>query len=265
MAQSKAGSHWKERMPPERAYKRRARASTPTVEQDRAAGGRDRREVSLDDGGFARASITLRLYRRTRRIRAYLRWSQGGRTREKYVCEVEHDTRGKNLSAAWRQARLQGLVSERVLPPGSTASSLNARSSMRGNRGRDTKPELLLRSALHRRGMRYRVSARPVPGLRRTADLVFVRARVAVFVDGCYWHGCPEHLRPARANGAFWRDKIATNRARDAETNRILSEEGWDVLRFWEHEAPDTAADRVVDLVREKTEDARHRDSPTHS
>ncbi|SEC33516.1 T/G mismatch-specific endonuclease [Streptomyces melanosporofaciens] len=253
------GSHqegWRRQgPPPDRAWRGkpgRSRAAL-TAEQDRAAGGRAVRYVDLGEGRYALASIALKVLPKTRRIRAYLRWSDEGRTPTKYVCEVCYPTRARNLAAAWAEARARGLVGERQLPSGSWASSSSVRASMRGNRGKDTVPEKALRSLLHGRGLRYRVSARPVPTLRRTADLVFTRARVAVFVDGCYWHGCPEHLRPATTNSAFWQDKIAANRVRDAETDRILAEEGWDVLRFWEHEDPEVAAERVADLVREKT------------
>lgn len=121
---------------------------------------------------------------------------------------------------------------------------------MRGNKGRDTAPELRLRSILHRQGLRYRVSTRPLPELRRTADIVFTKVRVAVFVDGCFWHGCPEHLRPASRNPEFWREKIEANKSRDEETDRLLEEAGWTVVRVWEHEEPDAAARRVMEVVR---------------
>jgi DNA mismatch endonuclease (patch repair protein) len=120
---------------------------------------------------------------------------------------------------------------------------------MRANRGRDTKPELALRRAVHRRGLRYRVNARPLPGLRRTADLVFTRARVAVFLDGCFWHGCPVHHTVAATNAAFWADKVADNRRRDHDTDRRLTDAGWVALRVWEHEDPVDAAARVVAVV----------------
>jgi DNA mismatch endonuclease (patch repair protein) len=94
---------------------------------------------------------------------------------------------------------------------------------------------LALRSAVHALGLRYRVGVRPLPTVRRTADLVFTKARVAVFLDGCYWHGCPDHHRPAKTNAEFWRTKIASNRARDAETDRLLAEAGWRSVRVWEH------------------------------
>jgi DNA mismatch endonuclease (patch repair protein) len=94
------------------------------------------------------------------------------------------------------------------------------------------------------------VNIRPVPGLRRTADLVFTRAKVAVFLDGCFWHGCPEHLRPSRINERFWNLKIMGNKERDQDTDRRLIEAGWTVLRVWEHEDPEAAARRVVEVVR---------------
>ncbi|MFD0272680.1 very short patch repair endonuclease [Kitasatospora sp. NPDC059646] len=251
MPQIGDGGHWKERLPPERAYKRRAGSIAPALEQDRAAGGRNHRSVALGDGRYARASITLRLYRRTRRIRAYLRWSQDGETQERYVCEVERDSRKENLAEAWRHAREKGLVTEEPLPPESTASSQEVRASMRANRGKDTGPELALRSLLYNRGLRYRVNARPLAEIRRSADLVFPRDKVAVFVDGCFWHGCPEHYRPATRNADFWREKIEGNRARDAETTEKLSAAGWTVIRVWEHEDPAAAAERVDQWLRQ--------------
>ncbi|GCD99324.1 very short patch repair endonuclease [Embleya hyalina] len=224
-----------------------------SAEQDRAAGGIQRRAVNLGDGNFARASIALKVYPKTRRIRAYLRWSDQGRTRTRYVGEVDQPTRAANLAQAWRKAQTDQLVTTEPLPEGSWASSPAVRRSMTGNRGRDTKPELRLRSALHRRGLRYRVSVRPEEQLRRTADVVFVRSQVAVFVDGCYWHGCPEHHRPSSKNTAFWRQKIDGNRIRDAETTSALEAAGWTVVRVWEHEDADEAARRIAGIVRSKS------------
>lgn len=132
----------------------------------------------------------------------------------------------------------------------SWASSPAVRNVMRGNKGRDTKPELALRSAVHALGLRYRVGLRPVPQVRRTADLVFTKSRVAVFLDGCFWHGCPEHHRPAKVNSAFWTAKIAGNIARDGDTDSRLREAGWQVIRVWEHEAPADAAKRIREAVR---------------
>jgi DNA mismatch endonuclease (patch repair protein) len=116
-------------------------------------------------------------------------------------------------------------------------------------RRKDTKPELDLRRILHARGLRYRVTY-PVPGLpRRTIDVAFTRARVAIFIDGCFWHGCPDHATKPRANSEWWMRKLETNMARDTNTSRFLSEQGWTVLRFWEHEEPASVADRVQAAV----------------
>lgn len=120
---------------------------------------------------------------------------------------------------------------------------------MRANRGRDTRPELEVRRLVHARGMRYRVDVAPVPGLRRRADLVFTRVKLAVFIDGCFWHGCPEHWKGPKTNSEYWSTKIETNRSRDADTGRRLKAHGWEVLRFWEHEDPVAAADRIERAV----------------
>src|SRR5262249_8383110 len=107
-----------------------------------------------------------------------------------------------------------------------------------------------LRSAVHALGLRYRVGIRPLPQLRRTADLVFFRAKVAVFLDGCFWHGCPEPLRPARINEGFWNTKITRNQKRDQGHDHMLTEAGWTVSRVWEHEDPTDAAQRIASAVR---------------
>lgn len=138
----------------------------------------------------------------------------------------------------------------RPSPGGSWASSDAARATMRGNRSRDTKPELLVRRIVHAAGYRYRVNARPEKDLRRTADLLFRPARVAVFIDGCFWHGCPEHYVPPRANADYWLPKIARNRERDRDSTRRLEEAGWTVMRFWEHEDPDLVAGEISTAVR---------------
>ena len=126
------------------------------------------------------------------------------------------------------------------------------RKAMQGNRSRDTKPELVLRSILHRRGLRYRVSARPIPGVRRTADLVFPRVKVAVFVDGCFWHGCPTHYRQPGSNVDYWVAKVDRNVCRDQEVDSILRDAGWTVVRVWEHDDPISVADRVERVVRNR-------------
>jgi DNA mismatch endonuclease, patch repair protein len=129
--------------------------------------------------------------------------------------------------------------------PASWASSDATRHSMQGNRNRDTRPEKAVRSAVHAMGLRYRVAARPLHGVRRSADLVFRSRRVAVFVDGCFWHGCPDHFVLPRTNVAYWEAKIGRNRERDVETDGLLADAGWAVIRVWEHEDPNRGAERV--------------------
>ena len=121
---------------------------------------------------------------------------------------------------------------------------------MSAQAARDTGPELALRSELHSRGLRFRIHRRPVGGLRREADLVFPRERVAVFVDGCFWHGCPRHATWPKQNADFWRAKIEGNRRRDRETDAMLKQNGWKSFRVWEHEDVRTAADRIEAYVR---------------
>ena len=120
---------------------------------------------------------------------------------------------------------------------------------MRRQRERDTQPELALRSTLHRQGLRYRVHLRPLAALRREADIVFTRARVAVFVHGCFWHGCPDHATWPATNAAFWRTKIERNHERDRETRSALEAESWAVIEVWEHEVTEVAAERVAAIV----------------
>jgi DNA mismatch endonuclease (patch repair protein) len=115
---------------------------------------------------------------------------------------------------------------------------------------RDTKPELLLRRLLHARGLRFRVDRAVLKDRRRRADIVFGPACVVVFVDGCFWHGCPEHATWPAANADYWREKIETNRARDRDTDRRLAASGWRVIRVWEHEDPVAAADLIEAAVR---------------
>lgn len=138
-------------------------------------------------------------------------------------------------------------MAESVRRPGvPEASSAAALERMRRARRRDTKPEMAVRRLLHARGLRYRVDWSPLPGIRRRADLVFSRARVVVYVDGCFWHGCPVHGTWPRANAAWWREKIEANRKRDADTDEELRRHGWTVVRLWEHEDPEVGAAAVV-------------------
>lgn len=131
----------------------------------------------------------------------------------------------------------------------SWASSPASRKVMQGNRSRDTSPELAVRRLLHAAGLRYRVDYRPEPSLRRTADIVFTKRRVAVFLDGCFWHACPEHGTAARSNASYWSEKLRRNVARDADTTARLEAAGWTVLRFWEHEEPIHVAQKVATAV----------------
>ena len=120
---------------------------------------------------------------------------------------------------------------------------------MQGNRSSDTRPEVALRSALHRRGLRFRKHHAPVSGVRARADVVFVAARVAVFVDGCFWHRCPLHGTRPRVNAAWWQAKLDRNVERDRRVERALADAGWAVVRVWEHEDPAGAADRIAELL----------------
>ena len=132
----------------------------------------------------------------------------------------------------------------------SWASSDAVRRSMQGNRSRDTMPELAVRKLLHRLGFRYRVAHRPLPQFRATADIVFPRQRVAIFIDGCFWHGCDEHYRPAATNAEYWQSKIEHNIERDKRVTGVLLDAGWTVLRFWSHEAAEEVAVKVAEAVR---------------
>jgi DNA mismatch endonuclease (patch repair protein) len=113
---------------------------------------------------------------------------------------------------------------------------------------------MTVRSILHRSGLRYRVNAKPIPTFRRRADLVFCGRRVAVFVDGCFWHGCPDHRRIPKTNTEWWKTKIERNTRRDRDTDRRLSEAGWVVVRIWEHEDPGQAAALVAQALVEAAE-----------
>jgi DNA mismatch endonuclease, patch repair protein len=151
-----------------------------------------------------------------------------------------------------------------VLEPASSALALSPATSARMSRQarRDTAPELLLRRALHGLGVRFRVD-HPLPGMpRRRADLLLIRARIAVFVDGCFWHSCPVHATRPATNAAWWRAKLDRNVERDRDTDQRLEHLGWCVMRFWEHEDMDTAA-ALVSRQRRLRLDVRTRPSLT--
>lgn len=121
---------------------------------------------------------------------------------------------------------------------------------METQRTKDTSAELALRRALHSLGLRYRLNVK-VPGApRRTIDIAFTRAKVAIMVDGCFWHGCPLHCVPPKHNSQWWAEKLSGNIHRDAETTELLAAAGWRVLRIWEHEPVEEAAALIAEAVR---------------
>lgn len=122
---------------------------------------------------------------------------------------------------------------------------------MQGNRSHDTRPELAVRRLVHAQGLRYRIHARPEADIRRTADMLFRSAKIAIFIDGCYWHGCPDHFQLPVTNVSYWDQKINRNRERDVNTTAVLGERGWRVLRFWEHEDPSGIAQHIGSVVRQ--------------
>ncbi|WP_326742166.1 very short patch repair endonuclease [Streptomyces sp. NBC_01768] len=129
------------------------------------------------------------------------------------------------------------------------ASSPGVSARMSRQASRDTAPEVAVRKLLHASGYRYRVNER-VPGMsRRTIDIAFTRAKVAVMIDGCFWHGCPEHATQPKSNAEWWRKKLDRNMVRDAETTEHLTTAGWTVLRFWEHETSQDVAARITAVV----------------
>jgi DNA mismatch endonuclease, patch repair protein len=142
-------------------------------------------------------------------------------------------------------------------PPRPTASSLEVRRRMQATRRRDTPGEVALRSVLHGLGFRFRVDMQ-LPETRRRADIVFTRQRIAVFVDGCFWHGCPEHGTWPKTNATWWRQKIETNRRRDRDTDHRLSAAGWTVLRFWAHTDAAEAASIVARVLQGVRNAGRH-------
>ena len=132
----------------------------------------------------------------------------------------------------------------RVQPSSPEASRRMAKVRQTG-----TGAEIALRRELYRRGLRYRIDFEVLKKPRRVADIAFPGRMIAIFVDGCFWHGCPEHATWPKQNSDFWRQKIETNRLRDADTNSRLLDAGWTVLRFWEHQSPIEAAETAAQTV----------------
>lgn len=149
-------------------------------------------------------------------------------------------------------ARAFGPIS-RPRSPVPTATSSSARAVMIGNRGADTRPEREVRSLLFAAGVRFRKHVRPLDTLRCTADIVFSRERIAVFIDGCFWHSCPKHGRQPRSHAVYWREKLEHNAQRDRRNSIALQQAGWLVLRYWEHEPPR----EIVADVQRHVEDRR--------
>ncbi|GAB4404435.1 MAG: hypothetical protein OHK003_32360 [Anaerolineales bacterium] len=123
---------------------------------------------------------------------------------------------------------------------------------MKAAKPRDTAPEKALRSVLHKKGLRFRVDEKPIKELNRKADIVFRSAKIAVFVDGCFWHGCPLHGTQSKANAEFWENKIRQNKERDEDTNKRLNKAGWKVVRVWEHEEPEKISNKIYRIVRQR-------------
>ncbi|MBZ4557571.1 very short patch repair endonuclease [Mycobacterium avium] len=121
----------------------------------------------------------------------------------------------------------------------------STRRRMRSQRRRDTALESRIRKSLHRSGFRFRVDHRPEKSLRCRGDIVFTRLKVIVFVDGCFWHGCPRHATSPTNNAEWWREKLDANVERDRRNDQLLKELGWRVVRIWEHEETDEAVDRI--------------------
>jgi len=130
-----------------------------------------------------------------------------------------------------------------------SASSTAVRQRMRSTGRRDTQVERSIRSLLHRSGLRFRIDVSPLPGHRSRADIVFPRSRVAVYVDGCFWHGCPVHGTWPKTNATWWRAKIEANRRRDDAITADLMSSGWAVVRIWEHEDPATAVAVIAAML----------------
>ena len=156
------------------------------------------------------------------------------------------DRRKQRESANARQGGLR-VTGRRAVPE---ASSPATRAIMKGNRGRDTKPELSLRSLLHARGLRYRVGPQiRVGGIRTHPDLLFSGARLAIFIDGCFWHMCARHRTLPRTNSAYWLPKLQRSVERDRAATTALEAAGWRVLRLWEHLSADEMLARVLSAL----------------
>jgi DNA mismatch endonuclease (patch repair protein) len=162
---------------------------------------------------------------------------------------VARRDRGPDADPAQSGARTVNLGGGRRVPypePGTPAATKIGKA----NRRVDTKPEVRVRSALHRQGLRYRKDLLiRVGAVRVRPDVVFTRARVALFIDGCFWHGCPDHQQVPRTNQGYWIPKLAANVERDRRVDAALREDGWAVLRAWEHEPVEAVVQRVISTL----------------
>jgi DNA mismatch endonuclease (patch repair protein) len=139
------------------------------------------------------------------------------------------------------------------------SSSSVVRRVMQANTGRETGPERIVRGFLHQCGLRFQNDRRPIPNLRCTADLVFPGARLCLFVDGCFWHGCPVHFRVPDSNSAWWAEKIEANRVRDRRNDAVLARDGWKVIRIWEHQVSGPYLAKLEAIIRKRVQKMRAR------
>ncbi len=186
-------------------------------------------------------------------------WKRGGAGPRSY----EHVVRLPHAGAfvdrrCWAavEVRYDVGVSARRTPPSPCATSAHASAVMSGNTRSDTKPEIAVRSLLHRRGMRFRKDLFVRVGLVRTfVDIAFTGARLAVYVDGCFWHACPDHMVLPKSNLEYWLPKLDGNRSRDLRVNAGLTSVGWKVVRYWTHYSAAEVADDVESVLLSMTQD----------
>ncbi len=138
------------------------------------------------------------------------------------------------------------------------------RRQMQRQRTSGTTAELAVRRALHRLGYRYRVDYQVLPDQRYRGDIVWRREHLVVFLDGCFWHGCPAHGTTPKSNTDWWSAKIEKNRERDLRATSLLSDAGWTVLRFWEHEPTNEIVTRIEAELNDLRQERSHRDAPKH-
>ena len=136
-----------------------------------------------------------------------------------------------------------------------SASSPLVRRVMQRNTGHETEPERLLRTFLKKAGLRFRTDTRPEPHLKIKADIVFPRQRVCVFLDGCFWHGCPIHFKVPNSHSPWWKEKIQDNARRDARQTQALRRLKWKVIRYWEHQIQPEALQRINARIGETLDD----------